>query len=361
MSTPALVAEPELVSPHWLTEVLRHANVLGEDGAVCSVRATSTGTGQIGDNVRYHLRYEGTPGPASLVCKFGSRDPTSAAAGVSMRLYETEVAFYRELAPTIEVACPRCYLAAVEPGTANSVIVMEDLAPAEQGDQIAGCSVAQAELAMDEAVRLHGPRWGDPSLAQLGWLRREGGGGLGAAVPFVWDSFVERYGDRLAPVTVECGRELAGLVSTVDARPPRAPTAIHFDFRLDNMLFAADGVSARPLTVVDWQTVQLGSGVHDVAYFLGNAFEPDVRRSCERRLVGRYHAALVDRYGVGDYPFEECWEEYVTFSYSSLVMAMFASMMVGRTDRGDAMFMAMANRSAQMAADLDAASVIRSG
>ena len=35
-------------------------------------------------------------------------------------------------------------------------------------------------------------------------------------------------------------------------------------------------------------------------------------------------------------------------------MAVFASMMVGRTDRGDAMFMAMANRSAQMAAELDA-------
>ena len=41
------------------------------------------------------------------------------------------------------------------------------------------------------------------------------------------------------------------------------------------------------------------------------------------------------------------------------LMAVFASMMVGRTDRGDAMFMAMANRSAQMAADLDAPSHIR--
>ena len=43
----------------------------------------------------------------------------------------------------------------------------------------------------------------------------------------------------------------------------------------------------------------------------------------------------------------------------SLIMAIFASMMVGPTERGDAMFMAMANRSAQMAADLDAATIIR--
>ena len=40
-------------------------------------------------------------------------------------------------------------------------------------------------------------------------------------------------------------------------------------------------------------------------------------------------------------------------------MAAFASILVGRTDRGDAMFMAMANRSAQMAADLDAPAVLK--
>ena len=41
-------------------------------------------------------------------------------------------------------------------------------------------------------------------------------------------------------------------------------------------------------------------------------------------------------------------------------MAIFASMMVGRTDRGDQMFMAMANRSAQMAVDLDAHELVSS-
>jgi hypothetical protein len=96
-----------------------------------------------------------------------------------------------------------------------------------------------------------------------------------------------------------------------------------------------------------------------VAYFRGNACGPEVRRSCERALVERYHRALVENYGVDDYPFDRCWSEYVRSSYASLLMAIFASMMVGPTDRGDAMFMAMANRSAQMAADLDAPALIR--
>ena len=64
----------------------------------------------------------------------------------------------------VDVSRPHCYLAALESGTANVVVVMEDLAPAEQGDQIIGCSVEQATLAVDEAVKLHGPRWGDPAL-----------------------------------------------------------------------------------------------------------------------------------------------------------------------------------------------------
>jgi hypothetical protein len=84
-------------------------------------------------------------------------------------------------------------------------------------------------------------------------------------------------------------------------------------------------------------------------------------RSCERDLLVRYHRALVEDYGVDEYPFDHCWRDYVRSSYGSLLMAVFASMMVGRTDRGDTMFMAMANRSAQMAADLDAPAVIKGG
>lgn len=130
---------------------------------------------------------------------------------------------------------------------------------------------------------------------------------------------------------------------------------MHGDYRIDNMLFdPAPG--GRPLTVVDWQTVRLGLGPSDVAYFMGNAFEPEVRRSCERALVERYHRAL-GGYDIDGYSFDECWDDYRRSSYASLMMAVFASMMVGRTDRGDAMFMAMANRSAVMAADLDAASL----
>jgi hypothetical protein len=360
-SRPQVVADPELVTPEWLTEVFHHAKAICADTRVAAFEMSVIGTGQVGANVRYALTYDGVgePGPATVVCKFSSRDPQSAAAGVSTRTYETEVAFYRDLAHKVEISRPHCYFAKLEPGTAEVVLVMEDLAPAEQGDQIAGCTREQATLAVDEAARLHGPRWGDPALYELGWLDNTATlEGMAAMFGVVWDAFVQRYHATLDPVALDAGRHLAELVPTLlrDTSTPFTP--VHRDYRLDNMLFGT-AAGGRPLAVVDWQTVRLGVGPSDVAYFLGSAFRPEIRRSCERDLVARYHRALVEDFGVDDYPFDQCWRDYVRSSYSSLLMAIFASLLVGRTERGDAMFMVMANRSAQMGADLDAPSALR--
>ena len=348
---PPLVSRPEQVTPAWLTDVLREAGALGAEAHVVAFDATSIGTGQVGANVRFALRYDGAPGPSSVVCKFASADPQSAATGISTLTYETEVAFYRELASTVDVSRPHCYFAELEPGTANVVVVLEDLAPAEQGDQIEGCTLEEAELVMDEAAKLHAPRWGDPGLVQMPWLVRTRSGGIVMTV--FWDGFVDRYRDMLAPETIEEGTRLIGAIGALQALEPLAPTAIHGDFRLDNMLFDPSG-QTRPVTVVDWQTVQVGSGPQDVAYFIGNAFaDDDERRSHQERLVRRYHARLLER-GVKGYTFDDCWLEYRRHGYASLIMAIAASMLVGRTERGDRMFIAMADRSARLARDVDA-------
>lgn len=367
MSQPPLVADPDLVTPEWLTDVLRHGGAIGAGTAITSFDSQPIGTGQVGANVRYTLAYEGEAGPsgplsgeqgpASIVCKFSSRDPQSAATGIQTLTYETEVAFYRDLADTVDISRPHCYYADIESGTADVVLVMEDLTPAEQGDQISGCTVEQATLAIDEVAKLHGPRWGDPTLKDLTWLDRTATqGGISTMYEMFWGMFVERYSETLDEVTVEHGERMKTDLDKLRLYEPAALTPIHYDYRLDNMLFGT-GAGGRPLTVVDWQTVQLGPGPYDVAYFLGNAFEPEVRRGCEERLVRRYHEGLVG-YGVEGYSLEQCWEDYRRYSGASLVMAIFSSILVGRTDRGDAMFMAMANRSAQMAADLDASSLL---
>jgi hypothetical protein len=348
------VYDPDEVTAEWLTEVLRGAGALG-DGRVVDLAAAPIGTGQVGANIRYRLGYDpaGAAGPATVVGKFAARDETSRATGIAMRTYETEVAFYRSLAGTVDVSRPQCLFAAIEPGTADVVLILEDLAPAVQGDQIAGCTVEQAELAMDEAARLHGPRWADPTLLDHDWLAEgvTAGSAIANLYGLLWPGFLERYRATLEEAAVEVGGRLAtGIAGWLDHRP-EALTLTHGDYRLDNMLFAPTP-GTRPLAVVDWQTVRLGCGTADVAYFLGAGLAPAVRERQEHDLVRRYHAALA-AYGV-NYPFDACWEDYRRYSFGGYVMAVIASMVVGRTDRGDAMFMAMANRHAAQAVALDA-------
>jgi aminoglycoside phosphotransferase (APT) family kinase protein len=184
----------------------------------------------------------------------------------------------------------------------------------------------------------------------MAWLNRPPSGGT--VLMLFWDGFLTRYRDTLAPETIDEGQRLVGAVAALQELRPLVPTAIHGDFRLDNMLFDDTG-SRAPVTIVDWQTVHVGSGPQDVAYFIGNAFATvDERREHQDRLVHGYHERLVDA-GVKGYTFDDCWLEFRRHGYASLIMAIAASMLVGRTERGDRMFMAMADRSAQLARDVD--------
>ncbi|MFM8014947.1 MAG: hypothetical protein ACKPCO_02560 [Actinomycetota bacterium] len=57
--------------------------------------------------------------------------------------------------------------------------------------------------------------------------------------------------------------------------------------------------------------------------------------------------------------FDDAWLEYRKFTFAGFVMAVVASMIVKQTDRGDEMFLAMANRHAQHAVDLDSLAAVR--
>ena len=107
-----------------------------------------------------------------MIAKLPSPDPTSRATGIGLRNYEREVCFYLEIAPTVDIRVARCYHAEWDAGTGDFVLLMEDLAPAEQGNQISGCDSDQARIAVLELAKLHGPRWGDPALDDIEWLSR---------------------------------------------------------------------------------------------------------------------------------------------------------------------------------------------
>ena len=345
------ISRPDDVTPEWLTAVLR-AGGATDEGTVVEVQSRSVGTGQVGDSVRFTLTWDDADaGPATVVGKFPTEDETSRATATAVRTYEVETRFYQQLRGRVDIAAPVPYYAQIEMETHEFAILMNDLAPVEQGDQIAGCTPDQAALAVEEAAKLHAPLWDDSTLAGQDWLNRNSPEGLRGLVDMVWSGFLERYDGRLDSEVVEAGSVLVERLEAYVGHQPEHLTAVHGDFRLDNMLFdpSPGGV---PLTVVDWQTVSHGAGVQDVAYFLGTGLEPGLRADVEQDLVREYLATLRAG-GVEDLSFEACWDQYRRYAFAGFVMAMISSMIVGQTDRGDEMFMAMANRSGRMAIDLD--------
>src|SRR4051812_26824726 len=147
------------VTPAWLTAALAGAS----GGAlVTGVQARPIGTGQVADSLRLTVTWDRpTDAPSSLVAKVPAAADDSRAAAAATRTYERESAFYNELAGTVDVHRPVCWYAAHDPLSNDYAVLLGDLAPAEQGDQIAGCSVEEAFSVIPELAALHAPRWGD--------------------------------------------------------------------------------------------------------------------------------------------------------------------------------------------------------
>lgn len=331
-------------------------------GAVAtSVRGESIGTGQMSESRRLRVEYSDPCDlPSTLIAKFPSQDPRSRAAGKATRCYEVEASFYRDLRDALDVGAPECYHVDYDAQADEFLLLLEDLAPCRQGDQIEGCSEHEAAACIDELVRLHGPLWNSPFLETLAWLNRSGTNDRSASQALmmqVFPGFMQRYGDRLSREARHIGEEFVRDSGGYFRRKLPHRTVVHADFRLDNLLFRGDGASDCGVGVVDFQTVTHACGVQDLSYFLGAGLTTELRRVHERALVQRWISGLAE-YGV-TLGLDDVWLEYRRFAFAGYVMAVVASMIVKQTERGDEMFLAMANRHAQHATDLDALAAVR--
>jgi hypothetical protein len=361
VSKPALVSDPSQVDEHWLTDALRYAGVLG-DARIAAVERERVGTGLVGQNVAFTITYDRpAPGaPASVVGKFPSPEAQSRTTAKTLRLFEREVRFYQEIAATVDIRIPACHFAEIDPETCDFILLLEDLRPARQGDQVAGCTVEEAALAMDELAALHAPRLGDPSLATIDWLGQYDNPQSHAMVQAmyngVWTGFVETYRSVLTPEALALGESFGASTASWQRSWQRPWCVTHGDYRLDNMLFGTDQ-GRYPLAVVDWQTVGHGPGILDAAYFIGNALPIPERREHESSLLRRYYDQLSNR-GVKGYGWDQCRADYKRATLAGVLMTVVASQVVATDARGREMFSVMAERHFAHALDHRAGEVL---
>ena len=341
-----ILTSADALSADWL------GTVLGTP--VTGFSVAPLGFGQMGDSFRIGLSYGGPAGaPSSVVLKVAAADETSRATGLALRVFEVEVRFYQELVAQLAAPVPTCLFAEIDVDTGWFTLLLQDMAPAAQGDQLVGCTPAQAELALVELARLHASGWQRPELERLSWLNRttaESAAFTATMIGGLFPGFLDRYADQLTDRQVHICTHLIDRLDGYLGDRSGPMTVVHGDYRLDNLLF--DG--ARAVTVIDWQTATWGPPMVDASYVLACALaDPRQRADLESGLIGRYHDELLAR-GVTDYSWDQCWHDYRRLSFGTLVMAIASSMLVERTERGDRMFLCSVERACAQIDHLDA-------
>lgn len=365
--TAEFLAGPD--GPGWFTDMFAGvglSNVASEPLQITGVTARPVGTGQVGESIRFTFTYpEGSPpgGPDSVIGKFPSQDPQSRATARMTETYEREFGFYSTLRDRVAIRTPQAHHIAIDPASGDFTLIMEDLSGSVQGDQLGGCDFASALLIAEAAAGLHAPTWDvGNTLDDADWLASPDEATTRDRVALfqaVLPGFIDRYGERIGPDAVAAAEWLS--TRLMDLRTAfydlsaLAACVVHNDFRLDNMLFGVQE-GAPALTTVDWQTLSVGFGPVDLAYALGSGMLPDLRERHEADVfecyLGHLGATPGSKVGaISEQMRTEMWDAYRLGSTSGLAMAVVASMIVVRTERGDEMFSVMAERhAAQMAA-----------
>ena len=309
---------PEELTSEWLSEAL------GFPVRAFEVTRFGEGAGMIAMVTRVHLTT--APGnPRSVIAKFPTPSPTNRSIARTYRMYAREVMFYQGIADQVAIRAPRCFYAAIDPATEDFVLLLEDLGHLRLGDQVAGCTLAEARSVLSAVAGLHASTWRTTRLPGLishdNPAQRDG---MIYAFEVGWPAVNEKFPELIPESSRIAGEKMPGAVGRLLGEMCRDPVCLtHVDVRLDNLFFDGDDV-----VFVDWQSLCTSAPEQDLAYFITQSVPPAVR--AREDLVAFYHAELV-RHGV-DYDLAPCRERY---RLCALYLLCFAVSIAGQLDPGN--------------------------
>jgi aminoglycoside/choline kinase family phosphotransferase len=370
------------LTPDWFTGVLRERGLL-DDESVTGVSRQMLGDGEgfLGVIARMTLEYDRDPtrAPRTLIAKLPQA--VNRAMGEMLGAYERESLFYEELASNVPLRTPELYYSAFDRDRGSEqqakimafvdripvslaqrtlgvgkwiagrkkrryILLMEDLAPARVGDQVAGGSPEDCARLLRAVAPAHAAFWGGDALQEQFWvvsqsidlrmrygMFREARWRFAERYPALMNAGLDRVIDWLSVHGLELSRKLC-------LGPPE--TMLHCDLRLDNVFFddtvGNSESSDTGVIIFDWQLVRRGPAAYDVAYFLSGALAPETDAETERSLLQAYHEALLAG-GVTDYAFSA-----LELDYRRGLLAVLQTMTtIGDVDMGDGRGVDLAN------------------
>ena len=307
-----LPLQPEELTAGWFTAALAPAHpatVVERAQVVDVITGTST-------KIRVALQYNDAGRahglPPTVIVKGGFEDH-SAQLGF---MYAAEMRFYRDLLPRMPMNAPRCWFAASDPGSHQSVVVMEDLVP--RGVRFCQVqqphSYAQAVAFLEAMARWHATWWDHPALlaeGELGWVGQtfDEFGWMYANRYLradVWSHWMQApRGQAVAASLRDRDRMHAALRALDASRAQITLTLVHGDTHPGNLYLEPGGKPG----FLDAQ-VRRAPWVQDVAYHLTASLDLLDRPQWEEALLAHYLRCLKQQ-GVARPPsFQQAWDVY---------------------------------------------------
>lgn len=312
---PALVwptsfpASRDEVTASWVRETLQpHPHFQGDPIRDVDLHDLGDGLGQLSSLTLAELTC-GSGRRKQLVIKLHASVPEMHQVALAYGHYQSEVHFYAEMAPSVPMRTPDIYISAMDPACGRVVIVMEGFGTWHSPDQIVGASAEEVTIAVSALSGLAATYWNNPPIRAFPWLRSPDSPAYAslpqdyaACVPILLDRFERDWpGGSARPL-----KQIAGSYARIQQALLRRPQVVaHWDYRVENLFYGADG----ELAVIDWQLMRTDVPANDLAYLLACNVSAGLRRDIEADMMARYLAGLRER-GVLDYQLTDLELDY---------------------------------------------------
>lgn len=299
----------EAITPEWMTAILCR-DVPGAE--VTEVRLGEPDSGTSNRRriyVDYNEAGKAAGLPSSVFCK-ATQDLANRIL-LSTAGTKSEVRFFTEIRPTLDIDAPETFFAAYDPESWASILVFRDIA-----GEVQFCShktemnEALAHSQMDLLGTVHGTFYESPRfrnefsdmivfrdrfrlLCEKNGFEKCCTDGFTASKDFMPERLFAREAE-VWPATMRA----------VDRHKGLPETLTHNDVHLKNWYIRGDSMG-----LGDWQVSCRGHWSRDLAYTIGTALKPEQRREMERDLIAYY----LDRLHASGGPkvaFDEAWDHY---------------------------------------------------
>jgi aminoglycoside phosphotransferase (APT) family kinase protein len=298
----------------WLSQAL------GYTVHSCSVETLGEGGGLLGMVTRVTLESDG--GPRTIIAKFPTQAPENRVVAETYDMYGREYRFYTQIAPTVPIRAPTCYHAQFNADNSDFVLLLEDLQGYTLGDQVTGCTAAEAHQVIETIAALHRNTWQPDHLTEIRQhdmpYQREG---MKAGFQHGWPVVQEKFCELLDETLIDALNRIPDNVDKLLDRLHEGPLVIaHGDVRLDNIFFSDTGIA-----LVDYQAVCKAAPEHDLAYFITQSLADHLRQSED--WIAVYHKHLTAE-GI-DYDLDLCRQRY---AIAALYFICYAVIIAGTLD-----------------------------